>query len=190
MDVYEAIRKRRTIRRFKQDPVSVDVLRKLIDAARIAPSAGNNQPVKYIVCINSKKNQKVFEGLRWAGYIAPAGDPPVGERPTAYILVLLDREIRPSGCERDVGAAVENILLAAMAEGIGSCWLGSIDRAKLRQLFEVKNEYEIDSVLALGYPNEEPEMFEMEDSIKYYKDDQGTLHVPKRRLDDILEIAD
>ena len=190
MDVLEAIMKRRTIRRFKQNPIPLEVLKKLIETARVAPSGANLQPLKYIVCTNPQKNTQVFDCLKWAGYIAPAGNPPEGERPTAYVIVLVDKDILPNGGERDVGAAVENILLASVEEGIGSCWICSIDTKKLRQALNVADKYVIDTVVALGYPNESPRMVDMQDSIRYYKDESGTLHVPKRLTDSILEIVE
>jgi len=189
MNVHEAIMKRRTIRRFKQDPIALEALTKLIEAARVAPSGANLQPLKYVVCTNPDKNREVFDCLKWAGYIAPAGDPPEGERPTAYIIVLIDTDILPKGGEHDVGAAVENILLTAVEEGIGSCWLGSVERNRIRAIFNIADKYVIDSVLALGYPNESPQMLDMRDSIRYYKDENGTLHVPKRLLDAIMEVV-
>ncbi len=166
MDVYQAIMKRRSIRRFNQDPIPAKILKKLIEAARVAPSEANLQPLRYIVVTDPELTRQTFACLKWAGYIAPAGDPPEGGRPTAYILVLIDTGIRPKGGERDVGAASENILLAAVEEGIGSCWLGSIDRKRLRKLLNIPKHLVIDSVLALGYPGEDPVMIEMTDSIK------------------------
>jgi len=190
MDVNQAITKRRTIRRFKQDPISLDVLKKLIEAARVAPSGANVQPLRYIVATNPELVQQTFPCLKWAGYIAPAGNPPEGEHPTAYIIVLVNTEDNAGAAERDVGAAVENILLAAVEEGIGTCWIGSVDRKRLRGIYKIPEHLLIDSVLALGYPNEQPVMIEMTDSIRYFKDESGTLNVPKRKLEDILEVRD
>ena len=190
MDVFEAVMKRRTIRRFKQDPIPVEVLKKLIETGRVAPSGANLQPLKYIVCTNPEKNAEIFNCLKWAGYIAPAGNPPEGERPTAYVIVLVDKDIVPNGGERDVGAAVENILLAAVEEGVGACWICSIDTKKLRQALNVADKYVIDTVVAMGWPNESPRMVDMQDSICYYKDENGKLNVPKRPMDSILEIVE
>ena len=186
MKVYEAICKRRTIRRFSQEPVPKEILEKLIKAARLAPSAANLQPCEYIVVDEPSLVANVFSTLRWAGYIAPRGDPPEEERPVAYIIVLLNKEKVKAGGERDAAAGIENIVLAALEEGIGSCWLGSIERETLRGILNIPNRCDIDSVVALGYPKESPVVEEMKDSIKYWKDDKNILHVPKRRLQDIL----
>jgi nitroreductase len=76
--------------------------------------------------------------------------------------------------------------LAAWGQGIGSCWLLSVERDKIRKRLGIPMTYKIDSVLALGYPNEEPIAEVMEDSVKYWKDSTGRLHVPKRRLEEII----
>jgi len=186
MNVYEATIKRRTIRRFKQKPIPLETLKKLVNAGRLAPSSANLQPIEYIVIDGSDLVQKVFETLKWAGYISPAGNPPPGERPVAYIIVLADKKKNPGNCERDAAAAIENMILVAMEEGIGSCWLGSIDINKLTDILELPEHIKIDSVLALGYSNESPQIEKIKDSVKYWKDETGTLHVPKRNIDNIF----
>ena len=185
MNVYDAIVKRRSIRRFKQKPISLKMLKKLVNAGRLAPSGANLQPCEYIIIQDEELVNKVFGALKWAGYIAPEGNPKEGEQPTAYIAVLLNREKRESGGERDAAAAIENIILTAMEENIGTCWIGSIDRAGLGKILNIPDKCIIDSVLALGYPNESPKAVHMKDSIKYWKDREGVLNVPKRSLEDV-----
>lgn len=190
MDVKEAIKKRRSIRRFKDKAISTGLLQQLVDAGRIAPSAANLQPLEYIAVNDPGLVAKLFPMLKWAGYIVPAGNPPAGKRPGAYIVVLANTELSPKWSREDVGAAIENIILSAVAEGIGSCWLGSIDRKGLNALLNVPEHLKIDSVVALGYPDEIPlaEDIPGGGSIKYYKDASGRLHVPKRSLKDILHL--
>ncbi|HHV95743.1 MAG TPA: nitroreductase [Clostridiaceae bacterium] len=186
MNTYELILKRRTIRKFKQIKIEPSILTKLINAARHAPSASNLQPVKYIIVDDDEKVKEMFKYVRWAGYIAPEGNPKEGEEPVVYIIVLADTRIRKSGYELDIGAAIQNILLTAEEEGIGTCWIGSVDRDAVRKLFNIEDYLVINSVIALGYKGEEPIVEEMVDSIKYYKDEKGVLHVPKRKLEDII----
>lgn len=186
MSIYELILKRRTIRSFKPEQVTEELLNKLVNAGRLAPSGANLQPLEFIVVNNSELVNKVFPSLKWAGYIAPAGNPPEGKRPTAYVIVLINTEIRSQGGEVDAAAAIENMILAALEDGVGSCWLGAIDRDKLRTLFNIPQNYRVDSVLALGYPDESPVLEEVTDSIKYWKDENSVLHVPKRKLSDIV----
>ncbi len=188
VNVYEAILKRRTIRRFKQKPIPLEILKKLVDCGRLAPSGANLQPVEYIIVNSPPKVKEVFPALKWAGYIAPRGTPPENERPVAYIVVLLNTKKKTVSGEIDAAAAIENILLSALEEGIGSCWVGSIDRSKLQKLLNAPEYCKIDSVIALGYSNESPVIEEMKDSVKYWKDENGVLHVPKRKLEDILHI--
>jgi len=185
-NVYEIIMKRRSIRRFQQKLVPFEVLEKLVNAARVAPSASNLQPLEYVVVDDKELLPEVFTTLEWADYIAPEGDPHEGEKPTAYIVVLVNKKISDSGHERDVGAAVENILLAALEDGIGSCWMGPINKKRLREISNLPHFLAIDSVIALGYSAESPVMEKMTDSVKYWKNGSGTLHVPKRELKNIL----
>lgn len=186
MSVYDLILKRRSIRRFRQEKIPYPILEKLANAARLAPSAANLQPLEYIIVDDKNICALIFPNLRWAAYIAPQGTPPEGKRPTAYIVVLANREIKAKDYGCDVGAAVENILLTALEEDIGTCWIQSIEKESLRQILKVPASYEIDSVVALGYKAEDPVVEEMTNSVKYWLDDQGTLHVPKRKLKNIL----
>jgi nitroreductase len=186
MNAYEAILGRRTIRKFRQEKIEHTILEKLINAARVAPSASNIQPLKYIIADQKEQVGKVFENVKWAGYITPAGNPGENEKPVAFIIILADTSIRASGYELDIGAAAQNIFIAAYEEGIGTCWIGSVNRDKVREALSIPDNYAINSVIALGYAAESPVIEDEKGSIKYYKDDKGVLHVPKRRLEDII----
>jgi nitroreductase len=186
MSVFDLILSRRTIRQFKSIPIPREILERLVDAARVAPSASNLQPLEFIVVDDKDVREKMFPCLKWAAYIAPEGNPKPGQEPMAYIAVLVNADIRKQNFEWDVGAAIENMILAALEKGIGSCWLVSIDGEKISGILNVPSSYKIDAVLALGYPAETPVADEIEDSVKYWKDDKGQLHVPKRRLKDVI----
>lgn len=186
MDIYEIIRKRRTIRRFKQKEIPLELLEKFVDMARLAPSGANMQPLEYIIVNDKNLLEQIFPLTGWAGYLGKDGPPPEGKRPVAYIVVLINKDIKSPTPEHDAGASVENILLSATYEGIGSCWIGSINREKLREILKIPENYEIDTIIALGYPDEESFVEEFSGSIKYWKDEKGIMHVPKRRLKDIL----
>ena len=187
-NVYDLAVERRTIRRFKPDPVPRELLERMVNAARLAPSAANVQPLEFVVVEDTARKAEVFPALKWAAYIAPAGDPGPGEEPAAYVVVLVNSKLREKMFEYDVGAAMENMILVALAEGVGACWLLSIDRDKLRAALGVPAEYRIDSVLALGYPAEEPAAEVMGESCRYWKDAAGRLHVPKRALEAVLHV--
>ena len=190
MDIWEAIKKRRSIRRFRQEEISREILLELIEAARCAPSAANRQPLEFVVVDSEELRAEVFAQLAWAGYVQPRRDPPAGKRPVAYIIVLIHKEKALAQFGKvDAAAAIENILLAAQGQGIGSCWLESIKRNKLREILEIPDKYDIDSVIALGYPDEQPVMEDCKsESIEYYLDDKDVLHVPKRPLKSITHM--
>ena len=207
MDAYNAIIKRRTIfmsevneytrilrskfrsiRRFQQKQIPLDNLQKLVNAGRIAPSVANLQPLEFLIVYYEKLLPEIFATLKWAGYIAPKGNPSAGKRPTAYIVVLVNKKIISLNYERDIGASVENILLTALENGIGTCWVDTVDKKKLRKILNIPEHIIIDSVIALGYPDESPVMEEIAESVKYWKDKNNVLHVPKRKLKDIMYI--
>jgi nitroreductase len=183
---YDLIAGRRTIRSFKPEPVARELLERLVDVGRLAPSAANLQPLEFIAVDEAGPKAEIFACLKWAAYIAPAGDPKPGNEPAAYIVTLANSKVREKMFEYDIGAAMENMTLAALAEGVGSCWMLSIDRDKLRTVLGVPEEYRIDSVLALGYPAEDPAAEVMAESCRYWKDAAGRLHVPKRALAAVL----
>lgn len=187
MSIYELILRRRTVRKFKQQKIDRNILERLVDAARNAPSAANLQPLKYIVVDEPEKVAVVFNNVKWAGYIAPSGNPGEGEKPVAFIAILVDTGIRENGYELDIGAAAQSIFLAAEEEGIGTCWMGAIDREKIKSILKIPDCYILNTVISLGYAGERPVAEDENGSIKYYKDKDGLLHVPKRKLSDILK---
>jgi nitroreductase len=186
MSLYELILSRRSIRQFKPEPISKQTLERLVNAARLAPSAANLQPLEFIVVVEAELRKQLFPCLKWAAYISPEGNPKKGHEPVAYIVVLVNLKVRDKEYERDVGAAVENMIITACGDGIGSCWLLSVERNKVQKMLEIPVNYKIDSVLALGYPDEKPVVEDMKESLKYWKDKQECLHVPKRKLEDIV----
>lgn len=191
MKIYNAIISRRTIRKFQQKPIKLSILKRIVNAGKLAPSAGNLQPLEYVIAVDDTLREKIFPNVRWAAYIAPEGNPKNNERPVAYIIILVNKEISfGSFFKYDVGASAENITLAALEEGIGCCWIGSFNRKKIENILKIPEQYSADLVLALGYPLENPEYYDIEKgkSIKYYKDTSGVLHVPKRKIADITHI--
>jgi nitroreductase len=143
----------------------------------------------------NKKNKEIvaeiFKHVKWAAYISPQGTPALNERPAAFIAVLVDTTIKTAGYELDIGAACQNIFLTAAEEGIGTCWMGAIDRNSIKEVLNIPETYVLNTVIALGYAAESPVFEDENGSIKYYKDENGILHVPKRKLEDvILEIRE
>lgn len=181
MDTYRAVTTRRTIRLFQQKPIPHDLIDRMLDAARLAPSGANRQVVECVVVQESGNREALFEHLAWAGYVRPRRTPPVGKRPTAYIVVVM-RESNDS----DAAAAMQNMILTAWNEGVGSCWIGSVEREKVATLLSVPESYSVYGVLALGYPAESPMTEVLTDSVKYWLGDHDVLHVPKRRVSDVV----
>jgi len=106
--------------------------------------------------------------------------------PRAYIIILLDEEISRTP-NHDAGIAAMSISMVAYDEGLGSCILASVDREKLREVLNVPEGLTISLVVALGYPAENPVVETVKaGDIKYWLDENGVLHVPKRDLKDIV----
>ena len=108
-----------------------------------------------------------------------------GNRPVAYIIILVNKKIRSSGFEHDVGLATENIVLGALGEGVGSCIIRAFNRPNLVKIFNLSSNYFLDLVIALGYPAEKPKVKEGRWH-PYWRDKKNILHVPKRLLSKIL----
>lgn len=186
MDVMEAIGKRRSIRRFSPEPLNSYDLYELVQAARLAPQAANVQPIRYAIVHQPQLLEPMFACTKWAGYLEDYA-PPEGLRPKGYIVILLDEKLKNRWSDADVGAAVENMLLSATSKGLGACWLGAIDRDRIRTLLSIPENYSIHTLVAVGHPAQEPVWEEKDsDSIRYYLDEEGKLHVPKRRMGEIL----
>ena len=184
----ELVRTCRSYRRFYEDhAIDEETLRELVDLARLGASGHNLQPFKYILSWEPDKNALIFPHLTWAAYLKDWPGPADGERPSAYVIVLGDTEIRKS-FTFDQGIAAQNILLGARAKGLGGCIIADIQREKLREALEIPDRYEILFVLALGKPKEKVvlEVLEPDGDVKFWRDREGVHHVPKRRLEDII----
>lgn len=178
----------RSCRRFHEEvDIELETLRELVDLARLSGSSANRQPLKFMLSCDPKKNALIFQLLAWAAYLKDWPGPGEGERPSAYIVVLGDTEISQS-FDRDLGIAAQSILLGATDKGLGGCMLGAVKRDELRQTFDIPSRYEVLLVIALGKPGEKVviEAVGPDGDIKYWRDSEGTHHVPKRSLDDII----
>ncbi|MGD8505098.1 MAG: nitroreductase family protein [Candidatus Bathyarchaeota archaeon] len=184
--IYEKITRRRTIRKYTQKSVPREVLLKCIDAARLSPSGANRQPLKYVAVNDQKLIKEAFSTLRWAGYL-PGYQPSEEEMPRAYVVILLDKNIR-NDPGQDAGIAAMSISMVGYDEGLGTCILGAVDREKLRMILNIPDSLDIVLVVALGYPAEDPVVDKVKNGdIKYWLDENGVLHVPKRDLEDIVQ---
>ncbi len=178
----------RSYRRFdEKHQISRETLLELVELARLSASGGNMQPLKYLLSCEPEKNALIFKHLAWAAYLKDWPGPAVGERPTAYIVILGDKEIgRSFGC--DHGIAAQSIMLGAAEKGLGGCMIGSVQREGLRAALNIPERYDILLVLALGKPAEKViiETVQPGGSTKYWRDEHGVHHVPKRSLNEIV----
>lgn len=183
---HKMIELRRSVRRFKPEPVDFNILAKLMDAARLCPSAGNKQALVFIAVTDPSLAKKIFETQKFAALLGGAGQPQPGEEPTAHILVAQDKNFAFAETIRDVGAAVQTILMGACAYGLAATWLRSFDRPKAAQILGLPEQYEPDSVIALGVPAEAPKVVPMTDGdFKYWRDQTGQHFVPKRSFEEV-----
>jgi nitroreductase len=152
-EVLEAIKNRRTIRKFKPDPIDEEKLEKVLEAGRWAPSFSNLQPWRFIVT----KDQKVKDGLDRAAKesVLPMG---ISEAPVV-ILVCVDRRIDPLHGIETGAAATQNITLAAHSLGLGTGWIGIWDteaETAVRKIFQLPGTMRVVSLVPLGNPDESP----------------------------------
>jgi nitroreductase len=192
MDVYEAICRRRSVRRFQDRAVPYDILERCVDAGRLAASARNRQLCEYIIVDDEKVLPGVFDSITmWAGKTKARGATFSGA-PRAFVVILVNSALEaelgasPGTVSYDVGLAAGTIMLVALEQGVGSCPIRSFDGAGLRRRLGIPDSHEAALVIALGYPAESPVAEVAEGSVAYWVDSEGVRHVPKRKLAAIL----
>lgn len=187
MQLIDLIRKNRSYRRFDQNEmISEATLCNMVEAARLSASGRNLQPLKYILCNTVDICARIFEHIGWAGYLPEWPGPEEGERPSAYIVQLLDTSITATP-GIDGGIAAQSILLRAVEMGYGGCMIGTFNQEKIRELFYIPEIYTVALVIALGKPVEEVVVEPLiGGNVKYWRDGQQIHHVPKRSLDELI----
>jgi len=187
MKIHQLIEKTRTYRRFDEShEVSEETLVSLVDLARLSASGANRQPLKYILFTNPAIREVVYPCLAWAGYLSDWHGPDQGERPTAYIVIVGDRDITES-FGVDHGIAAHSIMLGATEAGLGGCIIASVKKEKLRTVLNIPKQYDILLVLALGKPTEQVVIDTITNNdVKYWRDEKSVHHVPKRTLNEII----
>jgi nitroreductase len=144
MDVLEAIRKRHSIRAYLAKEIPVEKLDRILEAGRLAPSAGNIQPWHFVVVKDQQKRNMLSKG-RFAKFLA--------ESPIV-IAGCGDREASPNWYAVDTAIAMQNMVLTATSEGLGTCWVGSFDENRVKKLLGIPEKFKVVALLALGYPRE------------------------------------
>lgn len=154
MSILETIKQRRSVRRYKPDPVPEDVLRRVLDAARFSPSGKNLQPWKFII-VND-------ESLKKRLAVASVGQSFIAEAPLVVVACAF-----PDDCYSrmgnymkswpiDVAIAVEHLMLQAQEEGLGTCWIGAFEETEVKSLLNVPQDVKVLALTPLGYPDENP----------------------------------
>jgi nitroreductase len=156
MDVFEAIKNRRSFRAFTNQPVSEKQLRQLIDAARWAPSAGNTQPWEFILVRRAVAKRKLAEAALDQTFIEEA----------RVVIVVCANKVRSSRtygdrgvklyCLQDTAAATQNLLLAAHALGLAACWVGAFKEEEAREVLNIPKGVRPVAIVPIGYPAEKP----------------------------------
>lgn len=150
MEFQDVIRTRRSVREFSDREVSDNVLRDILNAARIAPSGSNRQPWKFIVIRDPARKHRMVEICEDQAFIAEA---PV-------VIVACGRDIKfnrggymgAMSMLVDVSIAFDHLILAAREKGLGTCWIGSFDNAEAKEFLKVPKDYEVVAITPLGYP--------------------------------------
>jgi nitroreductase len=157
MDVLDAIRSRRSIRKYTDKPVSREDLTKILDAGRLAPSAGNLQNWKFISVTNQGLKRKIADASLQQYWMESA----------AVLIVLVaepDKTKRFYGIRgerlyavQNIAAACQNMLLTAHGLGLGACWIGAFDEDRVSSAVGIPEEYRPQAIISIGYPDEQPQ---------------------------------
>jgi nitroreductase len=144
MDVFEAIEERRSIRKYQDTPVSREKLEKILEAARLAPSAKNIEPWHFIAVTDAEK-RKALSGGTWAKFLTQS---------PLVIVACGDKKASPDWYVIDVALAVENMVLTAVSLGLGTCCVGSFNEKDIKATLKIPEKFEVLVLLAIGYPED------------------------------------
>jgi len=144
MDVYEAVQKRKSVRAYESTPIPKEVMERVMEAARVSPSASNRQPWHFIIVTDPEKRRALSKGL-YAKF--------VHEAPTV-IVACGDEKASPNWYAVDTAIAIQSMVLVATGEGLGTCWIGSFDEADVRKLLDIPDHLHIIALLPIGYPKD------------------------------------
>ncbi len=148
MEFKDIIQKRRSVREFTDEPVSDEKLRQILEAARLAPSASNRQAWKFVVVKDANKRKALAQAANNQAF--------VGQAPIIIAAVaLMPERVMSCGVPSyaiDLAIAIEHIVLAAVDEGLGTCWIGAFSQEKTRGIMGIPDKYTVVTVLPIGYP--------------------------------------
>ncbi len=147
MDVFETIRTRRSIRKYKPNSIPIEKLRIVLETARLAPSSGNLQPWRFVIVQNADRKKTLATIANNQMFLADAA---------AIIVAIGDPEISKRWYNKDVMIALEHMVLAAAALGYGTCWIGAFDEEGIKRLLKIPEEMSVIALLPIGIPDETP----------------------------------
>ena len=183
----DLVKATRSFRNF--DPtyrISDEIMVSLVELCRYTPSTANSQSIKFAYANSENLCEKIFPMLGWAGYIKENKPPYDGNVPTGYILVCFDTDVA-NEIEIDAGICAQTIVLGAMDMGIGACMIGSFDKQKATELFNLPSNIKPRLMIALGRPKETVEIVDIKDGdVKYYRDGKFKHIVPKRTTNELI----
>ena len=148
MSVLEVIEKRRSIRKYKPSSIPAGDLKKILEAGRLAPSAGNRQAWGFIVVRNPEQKKRLVEAAVKRASIVDAG---------VIVVALADADVSPKWCKLDVMIAVENMVLASTSLGYGTCWIGAFEEEQVKKVLGVPEKLSVVVLLPIGVSDESPE---------------------------------
>lgn len=182
----DLVKRARSYRRYDPTkPLSKDDLKAFVEAARLTPSAGNLQRLRYLAVTEKSEVLTLTKEVKWAGYLSDWDGPADSEAPAAYLILLSPESTGVS--QIDVGIAAETILLVAAEAGVGGCMILNFPREALTERYKLASNYKIELVISLGVPAEKVEIETMkEDNVRYYRDENDVHHVPKRALSEVF----
>lgn len=154
MTVLEAIKTRRSVRRYKPDTVPDEVLARVLDAARFAPSGKNLQPWKFVVVRSPETRKRLAEASANQTFLAEAPLVIVACGNPEACYARMGRYMK--SWPVDVACAVEHLMLQAASEGLGTCWIGAFEELAVKDILGVPAEIKVLALTPLGYPSEEP----------------------------------
>lgn len=151
MEVFDAVRARKSIRAYEPKEIPEDVMSRILESARISPSANNGQPWHFIVVRDADK-RKILSGHRWTKFLTEA---PV------VIVGCGNKKKVPEWYMIDTTIALQTMVLTATSEGVGTCWIGDFDEEEVREVCKIPKDFSVVCLLAMGYPREKIELMKL-----------------------------
>ena len=152
MDIYETIKTRRSVRAYKDEKIDDAVLNRVLEAARLAPSAHNSQNYKFIIVKDPQRKKALAKGALNQDFISQA--------PIVIVGVALNSELDEDSqvpfFAVDLAIAFDHLTLAAAAEGLGTCWIGAFSQNEVKNILDIPAKYQVIALMPLGVPNDNP----------------------------------